>query len=57
MSKRKLAQELYDALRLYIKLDNNQRAGLVDTEANWTECRQIAQAAIDAFDGLPPKKG
>ena len=38
--------ELLDAVQLYVKLDNDRRAGCEITEADWAECHQAAREAI-----------
>lgn len=40
--------QLLKALRLYVKLDNDNRAGCNITEEDWGECWNAAQRAIAA---------
>ena len=48
VTKRKLEafDDLLAALRLYVRLDNDLRAGGEIDPADWAECYQAAQAAI-----------
>lgn len=40
------APEMENALRLYIKLDNDFRAGITITPENWAECHQEGMSAL-----------
>jgi len=40
------APELLEAVRLYVKLDNDRRSGCDIADADWAECHQAASAAI-----------
>ena len=44
-------EALLAALRLYLKLDNDIRAGCEIDPADWAECYQAAQAAIAKAKG------
>ena len=43
---RAAAPDLLAALRLYVRLDNDRRAGCEIDPADWAECHQAARAAI-----------
>jgi hypothetical protein len=40
------APKLLEALRLYVKLDNDRRSGCEILALDWAECHQAADAAI-----------
>lgn len=42
----KAAPDLLTALNLYIRLDNDRRAGCKIAPADWAECHQAAMSAI-----------
>lgn len=51
------ARELEDALTLYVKLDNDRRAGCRVDDADWAEAHQAALAALaKARDRSPAPK-
>jgi len=41
------APDLLAALRLYVRLDDDRRAGCQITADDWAECHQAASAAIE----------
>ena len=47
----KAAPMMYEALSLYIKLDNDRRSGCEITDDDWAECHQVGMAALDAAGG------
>lgn len=48
---------LLEALRLYIKLDNDRRSGCQITAEDWAECYQTASIAIAKATGQTTSQG
>ena len=47
------AQELAGALKSYVKMDNDRRAGCYISDHDWAECYQAATAALARLEATP----